>query len=191
MIAAFSPHAKIGFLTPALPTVTPAQFGNAMARIAASVSVVACADGVERLGRTATSVFSLSATPPSLLVSIDAASELAKLITRTQRFSVMLLANSQSRIADAFAGRLDPAPRFDAGTWTDWPSGNPRLKQAATAIDCLLIGSVDIGSHMLFAGAIVDLDLQNPQDPLLWHNRRYNSPAPQDDDAPSIARASA
>ncbi len=41
-----------------------------------------------------------------------------------------LLAEGQTEVADAFAGRLRPPERFGVGEWGEWPSGQPLLRGA-------------------------------------------------------------
>lgn len=156
------------------PPVGDAEFRAAMAGLAASVHVVTAKRGDERVGRTATAVISLSASPPAVLVSIDLMSRLADIISTTGSFSVALLAQDQTTIADAFAGRLRPPERFGVGDWGEWPSGQPLLRGAVTALDCEVIGAVETGTHMLFAGAIIAVETATERPPLLWQRHAYH-----------------
>ncbi len=157
------------------PTVDARAFRDAMASMAATACLVTTQHGGERLGRTVTSVFSLSVEPPAILVSIDVSSQLADHVLATRGFSFAILAEDQSAIADAFAGRGAPDDRFGNGTWTSWRSGHPRLSGGVAAMDCTLIGAIETGTHILFAGAVVDLDLTPHRRPLIWHDRHYKS----------------
>lgn len=157
------------------PVVGNADFRTAMASMASTVSVVTARRGDERIGRTVTSVLSLSIAPPTILVSIDMMSRLADLIAKTGGFSMAVLADDQSAVADAFAGRLDPADRFASGQWLQWPSGHPMLLGAVTTLDCEVIGAMETGTHVLFAGAIVDADTVASRSPLIWQHRQYHA----------------
>ena len=86
------------------PVVGNAEFRSAMAAMASTVSLVTARRGDERIGRTVTSVMSLSINPPTILISIDILSRLADLIAKTGGFSFAMLADDQSEVADAFAG---------------------------------------------------------------------------------------
>ncbi|KFC71260.1 putative flavin reductase [Devosia sp. LC5] len=166
--------------SPRRPTVGNAEFRSAMAAMASTVSVVTTRRGDEVIGRTATSVISLSATPPALLISIDIVSRMADLIAKTSGFSIAMLADDQAAVADAFAGRLDPAERFGVGDWARWPSGNPMLLGAVTAFDCEVIGAMETGTHVLFAGAIIEAETTTSRRPLLWQRHGYHGIAPLD-----------
>lgn len=155
------------------PTVSDAEFRAAMSGLASSVHVVTARRGDERVGRTATSVLSLSAQPPAVLISIDIVSRLADLIARTGGFSMAMLAKHQDAIADAFAGKVAHEDRFRIGEWGQWPSGQPLLRGAVSVLDCEVIGAMETGSHVLFAGAIVDAETDSTSSPLLWHRHGY------------------
>jgi len=173
-----APVVTLALSAPRRPPVSRLDFGEVMSCMASTVSVVTATHGDEQLGRTATSVFSLSATPPAVLVAVDLAAPLSDLIVQAGGFSVAMLAAGQESIADAFAGKLGQIDRFALGTWSHWPSGNPRLQGAATAIDCELIGRIETQTHVLFAGAIIEADTSGGADPLLWHRRQYHLPHP-------------
>jgi flavin reductase len=160
---------------PRRPTIGDAEFRAAMAAMASTVHVVTARRGDERVGRTATSMLSLSAAPPSILVSIDMVSRLADVIIKTGGFSLAMLADDQDEIGNAFAGRMDPQDRFASGEWKSWPSGNPMLLGAVTAIDCEVIGAIETGTHVLFAGAIIEAETTTTRTPLLWQRHHYHS----------------
>lgn len=155
--------------------VSKPEFADTLSHLAATVCVVSAGKGASSLGRTVTATFSLSASPPSIVVSIKADSPLAALITAEQGFSLAMLAEGQELIADAFAGKIAASKRYLVGIWADWPSGRPRLLGAAAALDCLLSASVEVGDHMLFVGTIVATETSTHADPLIWSRRRYQS----------------
>jgi flavin reductase len=157
------------------------SFRDAMASMAATACLVTTRSGAERLGRTVTSVFSLSVEPPAILVSIDMSSRMADHIVKTRGFSLAMLAQGQQAIADAFAGQGDPQRRFDTGRWLAWRSGHPRLSGAVAAMDCALLGAMETGTHVLFAGGVVDIDLAPERAPLIWQQRRYKTLAEPSD----------
>ncbi|PXA88379.1 flavin reductase [Nostoc sp. 3335mG] len=157
------------------PVINTTEFRSAMSSMAASVSVVTARRGDEVVGRTVTAALSLSASPPAVLISIDIMSRLADLIAKTGGFSMAVLADDQGGIADAFAGKVAPETRFDHGQWRDWPSGHPQLLGAVTAFDCEVIGAIETGTHVLFAGAIVDAETHEARLPLLWQRHGYHA----------------
>lgn len=155
------------------PLVDHREYRDAMSGMASTVCLVTARRGDERVGRTVTSVMSLSASPPIILVSIDIVSRMADLIAKTGGFSFAMLADDQVEIADAFAGQVDPAHRFGLGRWEQWSSGHPRLVGALAALDCDVIGSIETGTHVLFAGAVADAETGAGRAPLVWQGRQY------------------
>lgn len=163
---------RLELVEPRQPPITRAEFTDALSHMASTVTVVAASHGGERHGRTVTAVFSLNASPPSVLVSIDLMSPLADLIVKARGFSVSLLAEGQETIGDAFAGKVARDERFGVGAWDKWPSGQPLLEGCMTALDCELIGVIDAGTHMLFAGGIIHTQTSSAR-PLIWQARGY------------------
>ncbi|WP_429818578.1 flavin reductase family protein [Ensifer sp. B1-9] len=155
--------------------VSKPEFADTLSHLAATVCVASAGKGAESLGRTVTATFSLSANPPSIVVSIKADSPLAVRIVAEQGFSLAMLAEGQELIADAFAGKIEASKRYLVGIWADWPSGRPRLLGAAAALDCVLSAALEVGDHMLFVGTIVATETSTHAGPLIWSRRRYQS----------------
>jgi flavin reductase (DIM6/NTAB) family NADH-FMN oxidoreductase RutF len=159
---------------PRNPVVGNAEFRAAMAAMASTVSVVTARQGEEVVGRTVTSMLSLSMNPPTILISIDIMSRLADIIAKTNGFSLAMLADDQQAVGNAFAGGLPAAERFNVGDWSRWPSGHPMLLGAITALDCEVIGAIETGTHVLFAGAIIETETTTSRSPLLWQRHHYH-----------------
>lgn len=178
-IAADDPVAPLNVsLSPASAAIGDAldfaHFTDTMSRLATTVCIAASALGEERHARTVTAVTSLSARPPSLLVSITKDTDLARLIAKTGRFSLHFLAQGQEKVGDAFAGKLDIEDRFSVGRWTQWPSGQPRLEGAATAIECRVAGTIELDTHCLFVGVLTGAETSDAE-PLVWYRRGYHA----------------
>lgn len=158
--------------------VAQRDFRDAMASLAASVCVVTARSGDERVGRTVTAALSLGIDPPAILVSIHAGSALATMIRAGRGFSFAMLSEGQRDVADAFAGKEAAERRFDHGDWRQWSSGHPRLTGAVAAMDCAVIGEMEMADHILFVGGPRQIDLDDSRNPLVWHRRRYNAVNP-------------
>src|SRR5690606_37329131 len=105
-----------------LPSIGRTEFTEALSHFATSVWIVSAGEGDARRGRTVTSLMTVSAEPPRIVISIDADSELARLIPQTGGFGLSLLAQDQRAIGDVFAGGLPADQRFSAGEWDSWDS---------------------------------------------------------------------
>jgi flavin reductase (DIM6/NTAB) family NADH-FMN oxidoreductase RutF len=151
-------------------------FRQAFRRWATTVVIVTYRDDDQRpVGMTATSMSSLSAEPPSLLVCVNRATRALPIITRRGAFGVDMLSLGQRPIADhcSVAGR-DKLLR-DAWLASDGASdGSPRLADSLAHLDCVLDRSFEAFSHTILVGRI-DAAWINPVDapPLLYHGGVY------------------
>src|SRR5712672_98136 len=94
------------------------QFRSVMRRLAAGVVVITAGHGNDITGMTVTSLTSLSATPPRLLVSINRQASSFALIERHRLFGVNILGSDQHDIAGQFSNsRLKGSQRFEGLDW--------------------------------------------------------------------------
>jgi flavin reductase (DIM6/NTAB) family NADH-FMN oxidoreductase RutF len=151
-------------------------FRQAFRRWATTVVIVTYVDDEERpVGMTATSMSSLSADPPSLLVCVNRATRAHPIITRRGAFGVDMLSIGQRTIADhcSAAGR-DKVLR-EAWLATDGEAaGSPRLADSLAHLDCVLDQTFEAFSHTILVGRI-EAAWINPDEkaPLLYHGGIY------------------
>jgi flavin reductase (DIM6/NTAB) family NADH-FMN oxidoreductase RutF len=152
-------------------------FRQAFRRHATTVVIVTYLDVAGRAcGMTATSMCSLSASPPSLLVSIGRTSRAHAEITERGRYGVNLLSVGQRSVAlHCSVPGKDKRLRQD---WlaTDVPdNATPRLHGSLAHLECVVDMSLDVYSHTLFLGLIKGVWL-NPVEapPLLYHGGVYS-----------------
>ena len=132
------------------------SFKNAMRRLAAGVSIITAVKDIERYGILVTSVISVSAAPPSLLISINQKSSVHDPINDTDCFCVSLLDQSQFEIARHFSSTKPRDRRFEIGRWTTLSTGAPALDGALVSLDCHVAAKFPMHSHTLFVGEIVE-----------------------------------
>src|SRR6202042_290610 len=113
----------------AIPSVEPAAFREAMARLGAAVHVVTSAGPGGKTGFTATAVCSVSDAPPTLLVCLNRRNHSGPILRENQVFCVNTLGAECETIADVFAGRTGAMleNRFGTGAWTTLKTGAPAL----------------------------------------------------------------
>ncbi len=136
-------------------------FLEAMSRAANTVSVITTDGDAGRAGVTVSAMCSVSAEPPSLLVCIHHLSPASKAIQENGTFCVNLLRDDQSHVSDTFAGRLK-APggdKFACARWQKLANGSPALKDACAAFDCTVLSHSRSGTHDIFIGQVVDVEL--------------------------------
>src|SRR2546427_280518 len=76
-----------------------------MARLAASVVVISARAGMGFRGLTATSLVSISAEPPMVLVGLERVTLTRNAVVESKAFNVSVLTRSQEFVAERFAGR--------------------------------------------------------------------------------------
>ena len=96
----------------------PAEFVESMSHAINGVCIVTTNGPHGRFGLTVSSMTSVSASPPLLLVCINRESVVHDVIRGNGRFTVNLLGTSQETQADRFAGRGDDPYVFDDTSWT-------------------------------------------------------------------------
>jgi flavin reductase (DIM6/NTAB) family NADH-FMN oxidoreductase RutF len=157
---------------PEQPLVESADFKHSMRFLAGAVSVVTLGQGRDRTGFTATSVSSLSADHPSILVSLNRASSSWPILQRYRRFCVNVLADDQQAVADNFAGRggVKGADRYEGASWETLASGSLGLVGALTVLDCELEEAIERHSHSILIGSVRGMTTRAEAQPLLyWH----------------------
>ncbi len=158
--------------------VEPAQgsFRQAMQRLAGTVCLVTVADEFQRwYGMAATSVVSVSMSPPSLLACINRTAATFGAIDRQMSFCVNILSHQHERHCDRFSRPGEREARFKSGEWR-LHAGLPYLADAQAAVFCDVARKVDHGSHAVFIGNVKDVIAPfGVDEPLIYFNRRYLS----------------
>src|SRR4030088_1925900 len=113
------------------------QFRSVMRRLAGGVVVIPAGRGEDITGMTVTSLTSLSATPPRLLVSINRQAPSFTLIERYRSFGVNILGSDQQELAGRFSnGKLKGKQRFEGTAWSIGLSGVPLLENSLATVEC-------------------------------------------------------
>lgn len=153
------------------------QFTDAMRQTVSGVSVITTDGDHGRFGMTVSSVTSVSAEPPLLLVCVNRSSVAHDAIAGNQRFAVNTLAAHQQSVAASFAGSnaFGPAYEFEHGSWSMTASGLPVLTEAAAIFDCQLDTAIKAGTHTIFIGRVNEA-FGSDHSPLAYSNREYTVP---------------
>ena len=147
-------------------------FRMAMGRFATGVSIVTVALDGRVKGMTANAITSVSLEPLLLLVSVGRKSRTHSWLTKTARYGVSILTQSQRDISDFFAKATDdPIPssipiRFSA-------RGTPIIDGCLAFLDCPVVQTVEAGDHTLFLATVDDIHLAPGEPPLLFYEGRY------------------
>jgi len=153
-------------------------FKNGMRRLASGVSLITTErDGV-RHGMACTSVTSVSAEPPTVLVCINKNASSHDHIEASGIFCVNLLSSADRHIASAFSSSADRETRFRNGEWVPLATGAPALLTAEASFDCRVVEKISIHTHTIFVGAVVAAELsKSGMVPLVYHDGTYSTVA--------------
>ena len=149
----------------------PTRFRLAMRRFAATVSVISTIKDGTRHAMTATSVTSLSMTPPALLVCVYRQSRFHAALQDNDLFCVNVLHESQTDASQAFA-RPATGDEFDRHGWIE-RDGFGHLAEAQATLFCRIASRVVFGSHTVFIGEVLDADVRDSVAPLIFQNGSY------------------
>lgn len=152
--------------------VSSELFRAGMRRLAGAVSIVTSGTDERRVGLLATSVSSLSADPPSLLVSVNRSTSSHGPILASKAFGVSVLAERHRHIAHAFGTSAGAPERFREGEWTTLAS--PVLMDSLACFTCSLKQTMSYGTHTILVGLITEIGLAaKGADPLLYFDGAY------------------
>jgi flavin reductase (DIM6/NTAB) family NADH-FMN oxidoreductase RutF len=158
------------------------QFRSVMRRLAGGVSIITAGRGDDITGMTVTSLTSLSATPPRLLVSINRQASSFALIDRHRLFGVNILGSDQHDIAGRFSnGRLKGSQRFEGLEWFQGSSGLPLLSHSLAMIECQVEEIIERHSHGIIVGSLLSFELAPRLSGLVYWNGQYIEIDPDSD----------
>jgi flavin reductase len=149
------------------------DFRAAMRRLASTVAVVTCRREDEWAGMAATSVTSLSMDPPSILVCVNRGARFRGAIRQGSPFTVNLLDRRHEPVSVAFGGAQSGPDRFGVGRWRAGESGVPWLEDGVAAIDCVVDGEVEYGTHSIIIGLVRGARVSGAATPLIYLNGQY------------------
>jgi flavin reductase (DIM6/NTAB) family NADH-FMN oxidoreductase RutF len=150
------------------------QFRSVMRRLAGGVSIITAGRGDDITGMTVTSLTSLSATPPRLLVSINRQASSFALIERYRSFGVNILGSDQQELASRFSnGKLQGKQRFEGTARSIGLSGVPLLENSLATVECQVEEIIERHSHGIVVGSLMSFDLSHRLSGLVYWNGQY------------------
>ncbi|EEZ4441159.1 4-hydroxyphenylacetate 3-monooxygenase reductase subunit [Escherichia coli] len=143
------------------------RFRDAMASLSAAVNIITTEGDTGQCGITATAVCSVTDTPPSLMVCINANSAMNPVFQGNGKLCVNVLNHEQELMARHFAGMTGMAmeERFSLSCWQKGPlaslEGEIRDVQA-------------IGTHLVYLVEIKNIILSAEGHGLIYFKRRFH-----------------
>lgn len=157
--------------------LSPSQiFLEAFRRYGAGISVVTLLkkDGSPS-GFTATSLASLSASPPLATFNMSQTASSWSAIKPDRMLLIHVLSASQVDLAKKMAGEADQ--RFLGDHWIEGPDGLPLLKDAASWLQARVVDTMEVEFSASVAVRIVAGGLGEPGEALVYQDRDYRKAA--------------
>lgn len=152
--------------------IGPERFRKVFRRYPAGVVVVTADAGHGPVGFTATSLTSLSLSPPLVSFGIALTGSSWPTIERASSAVVNFLGAEQEPLARTFA--TSGIDRFAAPTaWGRLPEGEPVLDGVAGWLRLSIQQIVPAGDHRIVVGRVEDAAYDDGRRPLLFHDGRY------------------
>ena len=147
----------------------PELFSEAMAGLCSGVAVITARrpDG-DPCGLVATSVSAFSASPPSVLVSVDHSSRCHGPLIEGELFGVHVLAAGQEDLARVFAGRGED--KFAGVAWS-WDDGVAMIDGALAYLRCRRSALFELYDHSLLVGDVTH-GVVTETEPLVYMARK-------------------
>ena len=159
------------------PAVGAESFRDGMREMASGVALVTTLVEGRRAGCVVSSFASLSLTPPSLLVCLNAQSATLRAIEASGVFALNLLGADDEALARRFSDPAQAATRFDAHGWRTLETGAPVLAAALAAFDCRLERLVPHATHVMLIGAALGVARGPQQRALVHRHGRFEASA--------------
>lgn len=152
------------------------DFRSALGAFATGVTVVTTmGDDGRGYGMTVNAFSSVSLDPPLVLVCAMSGATGSDELEHNGRFAVNILAVDQEPVSRYFASRERPRGRdaFRDIAHRVGVGGSPLIDDTAAYLDCRLAERHSAGDHVIFIGEVLDLQVDDEREPLLFHGGGY------------------
>jgi flavin reductase (DIM6/NTAB) family NADH-FMN oxidoreductase RutF len=145
-------------------------FWGAIGSRAVGTTIVAAQGPAGPAGFLGLSATHVTASPPTMLVSIDAKTSALETILAAKHFAISYLPKGAEDVVAHFGGKSDlkGADRFEPGRWTALETGAPVYDGAVGAIDCTLEETLERFETVIAIGRVVALAADKEADPLIY-----------------------
>lgn len=155
-------------------TLDPEQLRHAMRAWTTGVAVVTAQHDDQRYGMTVNSFTSISLDPPLVSVALKNLTHTYDLVTKSNHFSVTILASHQRDLSDRFAGRLPHIhDRFDGVELETLFIPAPLIKGGIAFFNCRVRDAFLVGENTLFVAQVIAARGEGEGEVLAYHNRAY------------------
>ncbi|WP_377297528.1 flavin reductase [Rhizobium sp. SGZ-381] len=150
-------------------------FRDAMARLAAAVTIVTTDGPGGRAGFAATAVCSVSDNPPTLIVCLNRGSSAYAAVKANAVVCVNVLSADHIEVSRLFGGKTPVDERFAAASWSTGDTGCPRLDDALASFDCRIRSVADGSTHDVLFCEVEAIHSRTEGQALIYFNRDYRT----------------
>ena len=130
-----------------------------MGRVPSGVAVLTVDANGQPLGLTVGSLVALSLEPPLVAIVVSRQAAIHELLRESGGFAVSILAASQESLAQHFARGVPPIAMWHGIAVQAGASGAPLLQGALGWLECRLHDELAVGTHTLFVGEVLRIEL--------------------------------
>lgn len=151
------------------PAVAVDDYRHLFQNVPSPVTVVTAMEDGRPHATTVSSFASLSVEPELVMISLDRKSELLRIVERTGRLGINLLAEGQQGTGLACASK-NP----DKLDGIDWQAANelPRLAGTAGWLDCEIVQVIEAGDHKILISKPIRIE-SHDRPPVMYHRRTF------------------
>jgi len=148
------------------------DFLISMRGITSTVNVISAKLNKERHAMTATSVASLSLSPPAMIICVNKEASIHNILRKDKKFVINVLSNKQQNLSELCSSTEEGESRFKDGGWVteDEIIFN---NNSVSNIICNCTGIVDHSTHSVFFGDVVEVKNNNQDRALLYSAGGY------------------
>ena len=122
-------------------------------------------------GQIANAVCQITSDPPTVLVSLNRSNLTHELVTKSRVFSISILSEeAPMQLIGRFgfkSGR--DTDKFEGISYKTGTTSSPIVLEHTTSyMDCELVSSIDVGTHTVFVGRVVDAEVVGEGRPMTY-----------------------
>ena len=148
------------------------DFLMAMRGITSTVNVISAKLNEERHAMTATSVASLSLSPPAMIICVNKEASIHNILRKDKKFVINVLSNKQQHLSDLCSSTEEGESRFKDEGWV--VEDNIVFNENSVSnIICNCTDVVDHSTHSVFFGDVMEVKNNNQDRALLYRAGGY------------------
>ena len=148
------------------------DFLIAMRGITSTVNVISAKLNEERHAMTATSVVSLSLSPPAMIICVNKEASIHNILRKDKKFVINVLSDRQQNLSELCSSSEEGESRFKDGGWVMEDEIVFNYNSVSNII-CNCTDVVDHSTHSVFFGDVMEVKNNNKDRALLYSNGGY------------------